>query len=89
MLFVDDSVSFFKAEISEARYMKHIFHLYVIASIQLINFDKYRILFSKGLDYMLQNGFLHILEVWNDFDTIKYLGVSVLMGRIEWRCLII
>ncbi|CAN0838310.1 LINE-1 retrotransposable element ORF2 protein [Linum grandiflorum] len=81
LLFADDSIFFFKASIQEARKMRTIFDAYSSASGQLINFEKSGIFFNKGLDTMMQQGISALLNIHNPFDTSRYLGVPVLVGK--------
>ncbi|CAN0875173.1 Uncharacterized mitochondrial protein AtMg01250 [Linum grandiflorum] len=68
-------------ELGEARKLREIFDLYSATSGQLINYEKSGIFFSKNLDDMLAEGLSHVLQIFNPFDTQRYLGVPILIGR--------
>ncbi|CAN1325750.1 LINE-1 retrotransposable element ORF2 protein [Linum perenne] len=85
LFFADDSMFFFKAEISEARKMKEIFEAYAAASGQVINYDKSGMYITNSVHTYLKAAVAAILGIAGDLDTGRYLGMPAMVGRNKRR----
>ena len=75
MLFADDTLLFFKANVEQASLAKQALDLFAQCTGQLINPAKCSIMFNEHGDTMEQDQVKHILEVQlSSFET-KYLGL--------------
>ncbi|XP_073136897.1 uncharacterized protein [Henckelia pumila] len=81
LLFADDSVMFFRANIRECQAVKEILHNYEMASGQAVNFGKSGVMFSRNVEPTDQGNLSSLLEVLQPLNTGKYLGVPSLIGR--------
>lgn len=87
LLFVDDSLFFFKADDRESTIVKYIMGTYEITFEQAANFQKsdifFRmtdIFFSSNTSHSLKNIVCNILEVSTPLDHGEYLGLPSLIG---------
>ena len=80
LLFVDDSLLFFKANRESAEVVKEALNTYCQASGQRINADKSSIHFAKGVSGNIQEEIKASLQVHNVALSEKYLGMSTDVG---------
>ena len=85
MLFADDTLLFFKANVEQAYVVKQALDLFAGCTGQLINPAKCSIMFNEHGDTMEQDQVKHILEVQlSSFET-KYLGLPTPFRSHEKR----
>ena len=85
LLFVDDSLLFFKASADGANEVNQLLNTYCQASGQWINNDKSSIFFSKGVLGNTRNEIKTILKVPNETLNKKYLGMPSNIGSSKNR----
>jgi hypothetical protein len=81
LLFADDSVFLFKADVESAEKVQQLLDLYCMASGQCVNRDKSSIFFSKGCPGSLRESVKGALNVHNETLNEKYLGMPSDVGR--------
>jgi hypothetical protein len=82
LLFADDTLLFFKADVGQVDRVKHVIDTYAAAIGQLINPAKCSILFSPQCSEIVQEGIRSLLQVQQgDFEG-KYLGLPTHDGRM-------
>lgn len=69
------------ASIDECRMMKNVFTVYVRASDHVINNGKFIIMCSSNVARELHEAVFSILEVYNQMDTYRYLGLPSLVCK--------
>jgi len=85
LLFADDTLLFFKANVEQASVVKQALDLFAGCTGQLINPAKCSIMFNEHGDTMEQDQVKHILEVQlSSFET-KYLGLPTPFWAHEKR----
>lgn len=85
LLFADDSFLFCKATNTAYSYLRHIFHLYELASGQNINLDKSCVSFSSNMDITAQSTLANLLGVHRVDAHDHYLGLPTSVGRLKKR----
>jgi hypothetical protein len=80
LLFVDDSLLFFRANRESALEVKEVLQLYCNASGQQVNMDKSSIHFAKGVQNTLREEIMDTLHVHNVSLSEKYLGMPSDVG---------
>jgi hypothetical protein len=83
LLFVDDSLLFFKAEAQEAVMIRDIIATYAKAIGQLINLSKCSVMLGKACPVPVQEVIRRILQVQEPKFEPKYLGLPTPMGRLN------
>lgn len=81
LLFADDILLFFKANIDEAEEVNRLLTAYCNASDQQINLSKSCIFFSKGCAQALKDEIKAGIHVDNESLTEKYLGLPTDVGQ--------
>jgi hypothetical protein len=81
LLFADDSLLFCRATTSEASTIANIIHTYQGASVQLVNFTKSEMIFSKGTTPDTKQCIANILPMQINDHFSKYLGMPTFIGR--------
>jgi hypothetical protein len=81
LLFADDSLLLFKADLENAREIKDVLQTYCRASGQQINLDKSSIHFAKGCRDNTWEAIKSILDVHNVSLSEKYLGMPMDTGN--------
>lgn len=72
LMFADECILFFKAEIEESNHIVNIMHTFEAASGQVINLSKSCINFSRNVSPSIQADISSSLGVWNPLNTGKY-----------------
>ncbi|KAK9665461.1 hypothetical protein RND81_14G113400 [Saponaria officinalis] len=80
LLFVDDSISFTKAKIGEARQVQKVLRDYESASGQMINLEKTTISFSNGTRGTTRQAIVELLGVTEVQVQDKYLGLPTVVS---------
>jgi len=80
LLFADDSLLFFQANIASAQEIIDVMNIYCQASGQQINIDKSSIHFAKGVPNSTREQIKNILAVQNESLSEKYLGMPSDVG---------
>jgi hypothetical protein len=80
LLFADDSLLFFRANMESAQEINDILRIYCNASGQQVNMDKSSIHFAKGCQENMRQGIMSILNVHNVSLNEKYLGMPSDVG---------
>jgi len=80
LLFADDSLLFFRANVASAQEIKEILQIYCNASGQQVNMDKSSIHFAKGVPQSTKGEIMNLLEVHNMSLSDKYLGMPSDVG---------
>ena len=80
LLFADDSLLFFRANVASAQEIKEILQIYCKASGQQVNMDKSSIHFAKGVPRSTKGEIMNLLEVHNMSLSDKYLGMPSDVG---------
>ena len=83
LLFTDDSLLFFKAEVEQARRIKDDLNLYENSTGQLINPSKCSLLFSEFCPQERQDEIKSALQVHSSTFEEKYLGLPTPDGRMK------
>lgn len=83
ILFADDCFLFFRADEREANVMKHILETYEAASGQAISLPKSKVYYSRSVPGHVQDSITSILGVCALIGTIKYLGLTFMIGQSE------
>lgn len=83
LLFADDSLLFFKAEVEQARRIKEALNLYENSTGQLINPSKCSLLFSEFCPQERQDEIKSALQVHSSTFEEKYLGLPTPDGRMK------
>ena len=81
ILFVDDSLFFFRASETECNVMKKLLLQYEEASGQGVNFLKFGIMFSSNVDSNIATHLSSVMSVSHPLNTRRYLGLPSLIGR--------
>jgi hypothetical protein len=81
LLFPDDSLLFFKANVETARDARDTLDAYCRASGQHVNMDKSSIFFSKKCPSVVKQELKVILAVQNESLSEEYLGMPSDVGR--------
>ena len=81
LLFVDDSILFYKASVGESRELRYILQKYEEASGQKINTDKSSIFFSPNTTQVTKDEILDTLGPMQDTRHTRYLGLPSFIGR--------
>ena len=85
LLFVDDSLLFYRANQEEVQVVIEVLQTYAASSGQCINFEKFSVYFSSNTTREQRDnikGALGVREV-DKFDT--YLGLPTLVGRSKFQ----
>ncbi|XP_028801080.1 uncharacterized protein LOC114756308 [Neltuma alba] len=85
--FADDSLFFINAKSSNCRRLMEIFKVYSEAFGQTINLDKSCIFFSKNTVERVKNEVFEVLRIKTSDDPGKYLGLSILWGKLKAKAL--
>ncbi|EEE56362.1 hypothetical protein OsJ_05493 [Oryza sativa Japonica Group] len=85
LLFADDSLLFFKAEVDQARSVKEALSLYEKSTGQLINPAKCSLLFSEFCSQERQEEIKAVLQIQRTGFEDKYLGLPTPEARQAWR----
>lgn len=80
LLFADDSLLFFKANVESAHEIKEVLQAYCTASGQQVNMDKSSIHFAKGVSRNPRGEIMGLLDVHNMSLSYKYLGMPSDVG---------
>ncbi|XP_020164172.1 uncharacterized protein [Aegilops tauschii subsp. strangulata] len=80
LLFADDSLLFFKANVEGAEEVSQLLEIYARASGQRINKDKCSLFFSKGCPESIRADIKTILQIPNEQLNEKYLGMPSDVG---------
>jgi hypothetical protein len=80
LLFADDSLLFFKANIESAQEVKEVLNIYCWASGQQVNMDKSSIHFAKGCIQNIREVIMNGLNVHNEALSEKYSGMPSDVG---------
>ena len=80
LLFADDSLLFFRANVASAQEIKEILQIYCKVSGQQVNMDKSSIHFAKGIPQSTKGEIMNLLEVHNMSLSDKYLGMPSDVG---------
>ena len=80
LLFADDSLLFFRANVASAQEIKEILQIYCKVSGQQVNMDKSSIHFAKGVPQSTKGEIMNLLEVHNMSLSDKYLGMPSDVG---------
>jgi hypothetical protein len=80
LLFADDSLLFFKANLGGAQEINEVLDIYCRASGQRINREKSSIHFSKGCPGVIRQEIKELLQVPNESLSAKYLGMPTDVG---------
>ena len=83
LLFADDTLLFFKAEVGQAHRVKHVLEVYAKGTGQMINPQKCSILFSPACRQGIREGIRSILQVTQTAFEAKYLGLPTPDGRMS------
>ena len=83
LLFADDTLMFFKANVAQATYVKDALHRYAQATGQLINPHKCSIQFGDSCPLVMQTAVKQVLQVQNSEFEGKHLGLPTLDGRMH------
>ena len=81
LLFADDCLLFFKANLESVNHIRDVLELYCNASGQRVNLDKSSIFFSKGCSEALRHDIKDWLDVHQETLNEKYLGMPIDVGR--------
>jgi hypothetical protein len=81
LLFADDSLLLLKVNQGNAYHLKYVLQLYEECSGQIINKEKYLVLFSKNCGEATKEEFLAALDLSHEAKNDKYLGLPVYTGR--------
>lgn len=81
LIFIDGIISFMKAFIEEATWVRDSMHTYYNASGQQVNLSKSSVYFDKGCQENNRHAIKPILEVEKDSLNKKYLGLPANVGR--------
>ncbi|KAL9671681.1 hypothetical protein QQ045_009251 [Rhodiola kirilowii] len=87
LFFADDAMFFIRASTTEALNFKRILTQYEEASGQRVNFKKSEISFSRNTPADVRARIIEILGVRQVPFHSKYLGLPLVMGRRNQRCL--
>jgi len=85
LLFADDSIFFCKATLDQARAIRHVLHLYELASGQQVNVSKSSISFGRGIERNRQEAIIQELGIREVAAHDKYLGLPTQVGRSRKR----
>lgn len=80
LLFADDSLLFFRADVADAAIIKDTLDTYCGASGQQVNMNKSSIFFAKGVDQQSRDEIKLILNVHNESLNENYLGLPTVVG---------
>ena len=80
LLFADDSLLFFRADVANAEIIKEVLGIYCGASGQRVNMEKSSILFAKGVGQQSREEIKLLLNVHNESLNEKYLGLPTVVG---------
>jgi hypothetical protein len=83
LLFSDDSLLFFKAQVDQAAKIKEVLDVYTSSTGQLINPDKCSILFGESCSLLRRTEIKQQLQVTQETFETKYLGLPTPEGRIS------
>ena len=83
LLFVDDSLVFYRATVSECVKIQSLLYLYEQASSQSINRGKNNILFSSNTQQRTQGAIINFLGILATKSYEYYLGLPLLVGRAK------
>lgn len=83
LLFTDDSLLFFKANVEEARKVKEILNIFQRSSGQLLSQSKCSLLFSEACPVQVREEIKEILGVTISVFESKYLGLPTPEGRMK------
>lgn len=81
ILFADDCFLFFRAEDSQAHFMKNILSVYEAASGHTISLLKSEIFCICNVTNLIKHNFTNIMGVQAILSTGKYLGLPSMIGR--------
>ena len=81
LLFVDDSMLLFKANVEGSDAVSNLLQTYCNASGQRINHDKSSIFFSKGCPLPVRETIKNSLNVHNETLSERYLGLLMLVTQ--------
>jgi len=82
-LFADDSLLFFKADAEQASCIKNIMQLYCRCNDQLINPQKYSVLFGTLFSSEAKNSVRGVLQIEKEAFDEKYLGLPTTEGKMN------
>ena len=80
LLFADDSLLFFKADVQSAQEVRDVLNTYCAASGQQVNMDKSSVHFAKKCNQNIRTEIMEILEVHNVALSERYLGMPTDVG---------
>ena len=80
LLFADDSLLFFRANMESAQEILDVLQVYCRASGQQVNMDKSSIYFAKGVSHSARGEIMNLLDVHNMSLSVKYLGMPSDVG---------
>jgi hypothetical protein len=83
LLFADDSLLFFKADVAQALRVKEVLDLYATSTGQLINPGKCSILFGEACPIINRAEVKEVLQVTQENFESKYLGLPTPEGRMS------
>jgi hypothetical protein len=83
LLFADDSLLFFKANVEQANRVKDILEVYAASTGQLINPNKCSIMFGKAFPQETQNEIKTVFLLTQETFESKYLGLPTPEGRMS------
>ena len=81
LLFADDSLLLFKANVEGSEEVSNLLDIYCRASGQRINHEKSSIFFSKGCPDSIKEEVKHSLNVQNESLNERYLGMPTDVGQ--------
>lgn len=83
LLFADDTLLFFKADLSQSQAIKEVFGSYATSTGQLINPTKCSILFGNSLPIASRDAITNCLQIASTEFEDKYLGLPTPGGRMH------
>jgi hypothetical protein len=80
LLFADDSLLFFRANVASAHEIKEMLQIYCKVSGQQVNMDKSSVHFAKGVPQSTRGEIMNLLEIHIMSVSDKYLGMPSDVG---------
>jgi hypothetical protein len=81
LLLAYDSFLFFKIDAQSTSHLQYILSLYEDFSEQIINKNKYSIMFSNNTKEAVKTVVMHSLDIRSEAQNEKYLGLPIYTGK--------
>ncbi|XP_026459958.1 uncharacterized protein LOC113360696 [Papaver somniferum] len=81
LMFVDDILIFTKADMHNIEGIMGVLGYFSNVSVQMLNLDKSNVYFSHNIPLSYRNFLARELRMTQMTDTVKYMGVTLLIGR--------